>query len=52
MIPASPSTKISSPMVTMTALSGGLRIVGRTTVRSSTAPSTSPAASATTKPSQ
>ena len=39
-------------MVTITEFSGALPIVGRTTVRSSTAPSTSPAARATAKPSQ
>ena len=39
-------------MVTITEFSGALPSVGRTTVRSRTAPSTSPAARATTKPSQ
>ena len=39
-------------MVTITEFSGGLPSVGRTTVRSRIAPSTSPEARATTKPSQ
>ena len=43
---------MSSPIVTMTALSGGLLIVGRMTVSWQTAPSTTPAASAATNPAQ
>ena len=51
-MPARPSSKMSSPMVTITAFSGGLPVVGRTTVSSQTAPSTRPAASAITNPAQ
>ena len=51
-MPARPSSRMSSPMVTITALSGGLFMVGRMTVSWHTAPSTTPAASATTKPAQ
>ena len=43
---------MSSPIVTITALSGGLFMVGRMTVSWHAAPSTTPAASATTKPAQ
>ncbi len=52
MMPARPSRKISSPIVTITALSGGLLITGRMMVRSSTAPSSRPDSSAAPKPSQ
>ena len=51
-MPASPSIRVSSPMVTMTALSGGLFMVGRMMVSWQTAPSTTPAASAAANPAQ
>ena len=51
-MPAKPSSRTSSPMVTITALSGGLFMVGRMTVSWHTAPSTMPLASATTNPAQ
>ena len=52
MMPAMPSISTSSPIVTTTAFSGGLFSTGRMTTRSITPPSTRPAASATTNPSQ
>ncbi len=52
MMPARPSRRISSPIVTMTAFSGGFPVTCRTTVRSSTAPRTKPATRARTNPSQ
>ena len=52
MMPASPSRKTSSPIVTMMAFSGGLLSTGRMTSRSIAPPSTSPAASATANPAQ
>jgi hypothetical protein len=51
-MPARPSSRMSSPMVTITALSGGLFMVGRMTVSWHTTPSTTPAASAVTNPAQ
>ena len=51
-MPARPSSKMSSPIVTITALSGGLPIVGRITDTSQAAPSIRPAASAITNPAQ
>ena len=51
-MPARPSMRMSSPMVTITALSGGLFMVGRIMVTWHIAPSRMPASSATTKPAQ
>ena len=51
-MPASPSRRTSSPMVTITALSGGLFMVGRMMVTWQSAPRTTPDASATANPAQ
>ena len=51
-MPARPSNKMSSPMVTITELSSGFPAVGRTTVSSLAAPRIRPATSAITNPAQ
>jgi hypothetical protein len=51
-IPAIASRRMSRPSVTITALSGGAPSTQRITTRSTSAPSTSPAASAAAKPTQ
>src|SRR5580704_6807004 len=51
-MPARPSRRMSRPMVMITALSSGLPRAGRITTSSATAPSTTPAASATANPAQ
>ena len=51
-IPANACSSTSRPSVTMIAFSGGAPSIGRITTRSTTAPSTSPDASATRKPTQ
>src|SRR5947209_11600340 len=51
-IPASPCNRISRPSVTITAFSGGPPSTNRITPRSTTTPSSTPAASATKKPAQ
>jgi hypothetical protein len=51
-MPATACRKTSSPRVTITAFNGGAFSTGRTTSRSTTAPRTSPASKAATRPSQ
>ena len=51
-IPASASSTMNRPRVTITALIGGLSSTGRMIVRSTTAPSTKPAAMAATNATQ